>query len=289
MSPFRYPGGKSRVARLMKSFFPGTFSEYREPFVGGGGVYWTMPVTMSRWVNDLNRPLIAVYEALKRRPRDFYESCVAIAPPSAEELARSACGGQRRAPRLFELFEQFKADDEMDQALRYLFLNRCSWNGRVILDPARYSRTAFTKPQGWSDMFLRDLARAADLVAGTTVTCSDFETLFDEPGSDVLIFADPPYVKDTELSLNAKLYERGFSMADHRRLRDCAARCKHKIVLTYDDHPMIRALYREGFYVHPQSWRYLGRADRKMGHELVITNYPVMASSNAAYCVQSAA
>ena len=37
-SPLRYPGGKSRAIKILKDYFPKNFSEYREPFFGGGSV-----------------------------------------------------------------------------------------------------------------------------------------------------------------------------------------------------------------------------------------------------------
>ena len=40
-SPLRYPGGKSRAIKQIQGQFPDkfNFSEYREPFVGGGSMF----------------------------------------------------------------------------------------------------------------------------------------------------------------------------------------------------------------------------------------------------------
>ena len=39
-TPLRYPGGKSRAVTKMGQYFPNLrdYSEYREPFLGGGSV-----------------------------------------------------------------------------------------------------------------------------------------------------------------------------------------------------------------------------------------------------------
>ena len=37
-TPLRYPGGKSRATIRLSSDFPKGFTEYREPFLGGGSV-----------------------------------------------------------------------------------------------------------------------------------------------------------------------------------------------------------------------------------------------------------
>ena len=39
-TPLRYPGGKSKVSDYIVSLFP-DYSEYREPFLGGGSVFLT--------------------------------------------------------------------------------------------------------------------------------------------------------------------------------------------------------------------------------------------------------
>ena len=37
-TPLRYPGGKSRATKQLDGYFPhlGNYTDYREPFLGGG-------------------------------------------------------------------------------------------------------------------------------------------------------------------------------------------------------------------------------------------------------------
>jgi DNA adenine methylase len=274
MKLFRYPGAKSNkdALRQITSHFPSSFQEYRESFVGGGSVFATIDASIPRWINDLNRPLIAVYEALKARPQEFAALCHSISPFEPHEDSFRKVNGISYPIRLFNRFHQLLQDDDADAALRYLFLNRCAWNGRVILDKQWRHRTSFSNPKGWSAVLNDRLAAAANIVADAKITCSDFEWLFDEPGEDVFIYSDPPYVVETNLTKGAKLYECGFSMEDHTRLRDCALLSKHKLMISYDDHPLIRDLYRE-FYIHEAAWTYNGQRDKRKGRELIITNY----------------
>ena len=54
-SPLRYPGGKSRVAEKIASLVP-PFEEYREPFVGGGSVFFALKQKFPDkkfWINDI--------------------------------------------------------------------------------------------------------------------------------------------------------------------------------------------------------------------------------------------
>jgi DNA adenine methylase len=259
-SIFRYPGAKSstRAREAIQRAFPSQYKELRECFVGGGSTFFATPPTIRRWINDLNYPLIAVYEALKTRPTQFIDACRHLASDDPEELRRT--------------FHCLLWDDKADASVRYFVLNRCAFNGRVRLDDPWRHRTYFSNSDGMRIVFGDRLLQAASLLQGTKITTCDFEAVFDEPGEDVVVFADPPYVRDTELAQSAKLYEKGFTLQDHHRLKQCIDRCPHKVVLTYDDHPLIRELYRD-YLLTPASWTYTGNDSRIEGHELVITNF----------------
>ena len=55
-TPLRYPGGKSRATTKLSADFPKGFTEYREPFLGGGSVALSVTTSNLRpidvWVND---------------------------------------------------------------------------------------------------------------------------------------------------------------------------------------------------------------------------------------------
>ena len=84
---FRYPGGKSKKSVREKIFerFPETYSEFRDAMVGGGGIFFAVPVNKKRWINDLDPHLISVYEALKDRPAEFIKQCREIKAAQAGE------------------------------------------------------------------------------------------------------------------------------------------------------------------------------------------------------------
>ncbi len=78
---FRYPGGEGRrsIRELILSHAPKSISLAR-PFVGGGGLFFGIEPSIPRWINDMNMDLIAVYLALRDRPKQFIELCRSIAP-----------------------------------------------------------------------------------------------------------------------------------------------------------------------------------------------------------------
>jgi DNA adenine methylase len=134
-SIFRYPGGKSvsTVQKRILKYKPNDINEYREPFVGGGGIFFAMDKIENRWINDIDKNLMTVYLALRDRPDDFINKCRQIEPqkPDEEKVATKPGGKALYNKRLKEVFEYFAENETCDQALRYFFVNRTVWYGRV--------------------------------------------------------------------------------------------------------------------------------------------------------------
>jgi len=273
-SPFRYPGGKSKSAprRAILSLMPRDTKEYREPFVGGGGIFFGLRRKVEKvWLNDIHPGLIAVYQALRDRPEHFISRCAEIPIQSQEEVVPPPVYNRR----LREVFERFK-EGEDDEALRYYFLNRTVWAGRVTYDPARASRLYFSNPTGWNILKGETLSWAARRLRGTRLTCGDFERVFREPGKNVWVYADPPYYRDTQLVNTDKQYEYGFSSSEHKRLMEVMVECPHKVCLSYDNQPQLHVwAKRNGLRLRQASWTYCGTssAEKRVGKEVLITNY----------------
>lgn len=255
--------------------------EYREPFVGGGGIFFGLNSTAceKRWINDKHSGLIEVYKALRDRPDEFIAACKAIpiaheSDPLTEEGPR---GGKPTNARLKKTFEELCLNQECDQALRYYFVNRTvHGSGRVNYDIP--SRLYFSNPDGWGITATDRLTHAAEHLTGTEITCGDYADLFDAPGENVWIYADPPYVVNTNLTASSQLYQHGFTQEDHRRFAEVVARCQHKVCISYDDDGagLIRSLYPEDRYrIVTATWKYAGttNAVKADGKELLILNY----------------
>ena len=282
-SVFRYPGGKSKVAKLILSYAPKHYTEARIPCLGGGGVFFNISTKKKRWINDINPYLMSVYFALRDRPKQFIESCRKIEPEKkSEPLAAAKKGKPLYNARLKAVFDNFVEDDSIDPALKYFFINRTVWAGRVNYDLP--SRLYFSNPSGWNIIKKRNLENAAKALQNVKITCGSYEDLLQEPGKDVFIYLDPPYVVDTKLHKTSQLYSFNFHLRDHVSLCEHVKKTKHKICISYDDNDFIRALYREedGFCINEEEWPYVGTSSgpgqsktKRIGQELIITNYKV--------------
>jgi len=281
-SPLRYPGGKTRVAKLLCSYLP-AHCEYREVFLGGGAIFFYKRKAESNWINDLHPGLCALWVALRDHYEEFAELC------------------RKQGPRgTREKFEEWAAKTELmratgdeclvERAVQYYYINRTVWGGRVVYDPARKSRLYFSNPQGWSrlEAKLRHLRQCSQKLQGIKITCQSFEACLVDGGSDTLLYADPPYYRDSLDSPTSRLYEIDFPIQQHRKLRDQLEAFPGKVMVSYDDRPEVRELYEAGkrWRIYELAWKYCGRyaktkqerannhkETKVTGEELLILNY----------------
>ena len=64
--PFRYPGGKYYALNMLAPYWcycP--HDEYREPFVGGGSVFFSKNKTKHNIINDIDSELITTYKMMQ--------------------------------------------------------------------------------------------------------------------------------------------------------------------------------------------------------------------------------
>jgi DNA adenine methylase len=261
-SIFRYPGAKSALRAEILSLAP-HYAEYREPFLGGGSILFGVPRGKRRWVNDKDAALMAVYRALQGDPAAFIRACRRIKP-----LERGERPGRLRA-----LFEQLVRDETADPALRFFFLNRTAFGGRVNYDLP--TRLCCANPPGWDIVATDRLWQAAGLLWGVRLTAGDYLPLLRAPGEGVWVYCDPPYVRNNRLPRRDRLYRHVLTPDEHAELAGQVRACGHHVLVSYDDDPFVRRLYAgSGFRVRPVRVCYrLGDGRGRAKVELLISNY----------------
>jgi DNA adenine methylase len=257
-SPFRYPGGKFYALKQIIPFleaFP--HDEYREPFVGGGSVFFAKKKSKTTWINDLDTDLISTYKIIQNEESSKRLILrVEIETASKERHAEIKC---------------INATSEEDIAFKTYYLNRTSYSG-IINKPAwGYAVGASSPPENWP-RFITDASKKLNNVK---ITCDDFTHVVNEKskGKSTLLYLDPPYF----LADQKRAYTKSFVLDDHIRLEECLSKTNHGFLLSYDDCPQVRSLYKWA-NIYEKSWFYNtanSSGPRKIGRELFITNYDI--------------
>ncbi|MBW4622710.1 MAG: DNA adenine methylase [Cyanosarcina radialis HA8281-LM2] len=264
-SPLRYPGGKSKAIGQIIPHLPLNFTEYREPFVGGGSVFLAVKQLFNNRVksyriNDLNYDLYCFW----KYARDEIELLV----DRITEIKQKYLDGR-------ELFNYFTRHDlklsEFERAVRFFILNRITFSGTV--DSGGYSQQAFERR--FTDSSIDRLRQLSPLLLSVDITNKDYEELLLQDGEGVLIFLDPPYFSATK----SRLYGvKGtlHTAFDHDRFAANMRKCQHRWLITYDDSVEIRKLFN---FANITEWTLqYGMNNYKQefaatGKELIIKNY----------------
>jgi DNA adenine methylase len=263
-SPLRYPGGKQKAITQIANYIPPTFKEFREPLVGGGSVFFYVIEkypNMLCWINDFNQDLYYFWHQVQNNLSNLVEEVWKIKYETTDGRV---------------LFDSLVAQDTdvmspLERAVRFFVLNRITFSGTI--ESGGYSNASF---QGrFTDSSIERLKALKGCFVNTRVTNLDYSALLQEPGEDVFIFLDPPYLSKTK----SKLYGKKGNLHttfDHSRFAKLMADCSHKWLITYDDCTEVREFFS---FANIYDWElqygmnnYKQEAAKK-GKELFITNY----------------
>ncbi len=257
-SPLRFPGSKFQAIKFIQPIWESVeHDEFREPFFGGGAVFFAKPKVKYNWINDLSQDLINTF--------------IVIADANKREVLKNKLSKEKlpTKERHSEL-KEWSPKNQLEKAFRYYYLNRTSYSG-IMKQPAwGFHPTKSVHPNKWSER----IEVAGKKLKDTQITNLDFEEVIKSPakGKKVLMFVDPPYYKADQ----KRAYEHSFREEEHLRVVNALKNTTHSFILTYDDCPEIKKLYSWA-NIYPVSWRYhtanSNKATRKMGQELIITNF----------------
>lgn len=265
-SPLRYPGGKSKAISKIIQYLPSDFSEYREPFVGGGSlfIYLKQKYPMLKiWINDLNYDLFCFWK---------------VAQSSMDELVAAIWkikNSDISGKILFIQMTELDIDNlsEFERAVRFFILNRISFSGTV--DCGGFSQKAFEKR--FTNSSIERLYQLKNLLEKIVITNQDYSEALVKPGKNVFIFLDPPYLTATK----SKLYGKKGNLHtyfDHEQFAKNLKYCSNPWLITYDDSPKIRENF---FFANLYEWQMQYGMNNYMqpvaakGNELFITNYSI--------------
>lgn len=280
----RYPGSKAKLAGQIWETFPPNMLyglwmhaspiEYREPFFGAGAVGFNvlreLPTTTPVWLNDLDFGMYALWSAVLHEHEELIRLCTAFKPSP-------------------EYFYKFKAEDGDDTlplvkaGFRKLALHRMSFSGLGAkaggpIGGRNQSDAAYCIGCRWNPEHIKKNVAAAHRLLGRfdsiRITRMDFQPLVDSAPEKCFVYLDPPYYEK-----GPALYTHAMGDADHHRLAASLRRCPASWVLSYDDHPFVRALYagHEFRDLHATYSMGVSRTNRPKNREVLI--FPTRATA----------
>lgn len=253
-------GGKHILAKKIISIMPEHHC-YVEVFGGAGWVLFKKPLSKVEAWNDLNSDLVDLFRVVRNR-LDRFKRRQQYLLASREEYSAFQ-----------KAIKEGKFRDDVDRAIAFYYCIKNSF-GSGILTGWAYSPTRPPRYRGGLD----HLDEARDRLKSVYIENQTYDRLIPKwDRKDTLFYCDPPYVVCLETPGARGYYQCTFTLKDHTKLRDILKRIRGKFILSYDDNPIIRTLYRR-FNLQETSPVHYSMNNRRMAltrkmSELLITNF----------------
>ena len=251
-------GGKRLLRKTIAPLIPKNIKSYIEPFGGGGWVLFYK----DRWAdleiyNDLDGRLVNLFRIVKYHPNAFKEEYKYLL-------------GSR------DMFFQFLNGTfitDIQKAVQFYFIITRSFGGKGS------SFGTVKKSSGGASKSQKNVLDKIDAIHErldkVMIENRDFETLIKQYDfEDAFFYCDPPYSQGCGYDVTST---KDF---DHERLREVLGNIKGRFLLSYDDSPKIRELYKGFEMIEVERLNGINnRSDvenrKKIFKELLIANYPI--------------
>ncbi len=217
----RYPGAKWQIAEWIASMMP-KHDVYLEPFFGSGAVFFSKQPSRVETINDLDGNIVNLFRMIRERHRDL-ANLVRFTPWARDEFLPliGRCGVLQ------------KSGDDLEDARR--FLVRC-WQAHGTRTSDRSGwRHEVQGMQGknsakvWQDLPERIIRTAMRLKEAQIENRPALDLIERYRYSQVLIYADPPYVLSTR---KGRMYANEMMDEDHIKLLEALDRHPGPVLLS---------------------------------------------------------
>ncbi len=251
-------GGKRLLRKTIAPLIPKDIKSYIEPFGGGGWVLFYK----DRWAdleiyNDLDGRLVNLFRIVKYHPNAFKEEYKYLL-------------GSR------DMFFQFLNGTfitDIQKAVQFYFIITRSFGGKGS------SFGTVKKSSGGASKSQKNVLDKIDAIHErldkVMIENRDFEILIKQYDfEDAFFYCDPPYSQGCGYDVTST---KDF---DHERLREVLGNIKGRFLLSYDDSPKVRELYKGFEMIEVERLNGINnRSDvenrKKIFKELLIANYPI--------------
>ena len=269
-TPLRYPGGKSRALSKLFQFIPNlsNYTEYREPFLGGGSVAIEVSKRyphLKIWVNDLYEPLYNFWRQIQNNGEEIKDKLIEY---------KSLYPNPDKARGLFVESKELVNDqtlDSLDRAVRFYIVNKCSFSG--LTENSSFSQQASIS--NFSMNGIEKLTGYQEMITNWKFTNESYEQLLSDDRS-VFIYLDPPYeIKDNLYGGKGGTMHKRF---DHDEFAIQCDRYASSQLVSYNSDQIIRDRF-DGWtvaeFAHTYTMRSVGsyNIDQASRKELVLYNY----------------
>ncbi len=230
--PFvKWVGGKGQLVSQLDANLPegvrnGSITNYIEPFVGGGALFFHVAhnYPVKRFIlSDNNTDLILAYWTVRERVgllitslHDLQTRYLRLAENRREEFyyrVRKNFNSQKSKIDLTHF-----SDDWIERTTQLIFLNKTCFNGLFRVNSHGEFNVAFGKYDNPKISDPDNLIQVAQTLKAAEILLADFEQVIELVQKDSFVYLDPPYRPLTETANFTGYSPNTFTALDQERL-----------------------------------------------------------------------
>lgn len=188
LGPFlKWAGGKTRVLPKILPLIPPVIrGKYREIFLGGGAVFFSLVETSPRTLDlgyklsDVNLELINAYRIVRDCPLGLLDALTEHAAKNCVDYYYS--------------IRSQTMSDPTHAAARFIYLNRTCFNGLHRVNSSGGFNVPWGKYERPQIVQGERILACSRALSGAELECCDFKTALKQAQSGDFVYADPPYL-----------------------------------------------------------------------------------------------
>ena len=244
-SPFlKWAGGKSSLIPELFRHVPSHFSNYYEPFLGGGAFFFALFSTGRNFkavLSDVNVELIEAYKTVRDTPDELIPVLSELQDEYERSTSKSSFYYEKR---------RWRPSSIVESTARLIFLNKTCYNGLYRVNSRGEFNVPFGRYKNPRILDEENLRAVSSALRATKarLRCSDYKSAISKCGKDDLVYLDPPYQPKNRTSSFTDYTPGGFSEKDQEELAQEFRRLVKTgctVILSNSETPMTARLYGE--------------------------------------------
>lgn len=237
----KWAGGKTQLLPEIFSRLPKQFQRYHEPFAGSGAVFFALGPRQAS-LADTNRHLIRLYQDIQMHPEALAQEIQLL------EAEFNSAPSESKKVIYLDKRTEFNASKEesVRQSALMVFLNKTGFNGMYRENSKGKFNIPFSGRENVNLPTIDHIASCEQVLKGTEILHSEFETVLDRVATNDLVYFDPPYVPVSDTSSFTAYQAGGFNQTHQERLAEVVKELDRQgvfVLLSNSDTPAARALY----------------------------------------------
>jgi DNA adenine methylase len=271
--PFlKWAGGKQKLIPQYNQYFPSSITNYYEPFIGGGAVFFYLKsqsrIKGKAFLCDSNKELINTYIMVRDNVSEVINELKYYEERHTKQFYYEVRALDRRAETI----------PDVSRAARMIYLNKTCYNGLFRVNEKGYFNVPIGKYKNPRILDVELLKNASKLLEDSIIEVADFRSLHNQPRTGDFVYFDPPYHPLSPTSNFTSYTSNNFNDNDQKELAGLFKKLSKDNVncaLSNSDSLYIRSLYENFFIYTISASRAINSLStgRKKILELLILNY----------------